>query len=83
MKELFPQAQVTIGPHRPGRVLLRLLLCAAIHQDDLKQIEERMKALAKLILPLPGWLCRGTTPLNFPGSGEAYKAEIIRSIPGQ
>ncbi|HXK56988.1 MAG TPA: TGS domain-containing protein, partial [Gammaproteobacteria bacterium] len=47
VKELFPEAQVTIGPTIQDGFYYDFSYQRPFTQDDLQRIEERMKALAK------------------------------------
>ena len=82
VKELFPQAQVTIGPTVQDGFYYDFSFARPFTQDDLKQIEERMKALAKADFTVTRLvMSRDDAVKFFQDQGEAYKAEIIRSIP--
>ena len=82
VKELFPQAQVTIGPTVQDGFYYDFSFARPFTQDDLKQIEERMKALAKADFTVTRLvMSRDEAVKFFQDQGEAYKAEIIRSIP--
>ena len=82
VKELFPTAQVTIGPTIQDGFYYDFSFGRPFTQEDLKSIEARMQALAKadytvtrIVMP------RDDAVGFFRDQGEAYKAEIIESIP--
>ena len=82
VKELFPTAQVTIGPTVQDGFYYDFSFGRPFTQEDLKSIETRMQALAKadytvtrIVMP------RDDAVGFFRDQGEAYKAEIIESIP--
>jgi len=82
VKELFPEAQVTIGPVIENGFYYDFAYKRPFTPDDLAAIEARMTALAKKdekierrVLP------RDEAVAYFKGLGEHYKAEIIASIP--
>jgi len=82
VKELFPQAQVTIGPTIQDGFYYDFSFARPFTQDDLKKIEERMKALAKADNTVTRLvMSRDDAVTFFHDQGEAYKAEIIQSIP--
>ena len=82
VKELFPEAQVTIGPTIQDGFYYDFSFRRPFTQDDLKQIEERMKALAKADNTVTRLvMSRDDAVMFFRDQGEAYKAEIIESIP--
>ncbi len=82
VKELFPEAQVTIGPVIDNGFYYDFAYKRPFTPDDLAAIEKRMGELAKKdekverrVLP------RDEAVRHFKGLGEHYKAEIIESIP--
>ena len=82
VKELFPEAQVTIGPVIENGFYYDFALGRAFTPEDLAKIEARMLELAKADLPV----ARSTMPRDeavqfFTDLGEHYKAEIIAAIP--
>ncbi len=82
VKELFPEAQVTIGPVIENGFFYDFSYKRPFTPDDLAAIEQRMGELAKkdekvLRRVLP----RDEAVAYFKGLGEHYKAEIIGSIP--
>ncbi len=82
VKELFPDAQVTIGPVIDNGFYYDFSYKRPFTPDDLAAIEKRMAELAKKDFPV----VREVKPRDeavafFKGIGEHYKAEIIASIP--
>ena len=82
VKELFPDAQVTIGPVIENGFFYDFSYKRPFTPDDLAAIEAKMSELAKKdekverrVLP------RDEAVAYFKSIGEAYKAEIIASIP--
>ena len=82
VKELFPEAQVTIGPVIDNGFYYDFSYSRPFTPEDLLAIEKRMAELAKkdeqvtrTVLP------RDEAVAYFKGIGEHYKAEIISSIP--
>ena len=82
VKELFPEAQVTIGPVIEHGFYYDFSYKRPFTPDDLAAIESKMSELAKKdeavtrsVLP------RDEAVSYFKSIGEAYKAEIIESIP--
>ena len=82
VKELFPQAQVTIGPVIENGFFYDFSFERPFTMDDLVLIEKRMTELASKDEPvLRRVLPRDEAVAYFKGLGEHYKAEIIASIP--
>ena len=82
VKELYPDAQVTIGPVIENGFYYDFSYKRPFTPDDLAAIESKMTELAKKdekvvrrVLP------RDEAVEHFKAMGEAYKAEIIGSIP--
>ncbi len=82
VKELFPEAQVTIGPVIEDGFYYDFSYERPFTMEDLGAIEARMKALAKadntvtrVVMPRDGAVS------FFREQGEEYKAEIIAAIP--
>ena len=82
VKELFPDAQVTIGPVIENGFFYDFSYKRPFTPDDLEAIEAKMIELARKdekverrVLP------RDEAVAYFKGLGEHYKAEIIASIP--
>jgi len=82
VKELFPDAQVTIGPVIEDGFYYDFSYKRPFTPDDLAAIEKRMAELAKRDEPVVRELMpRDDAVKYFEGLGEHYKAEIIASIP--
>ncbi|MBS3799440.1 MAG: threonine--tRNA ligase [Thioalkalivibrio sp.] len=82
VKELFPDAQVTIGPTIENGFYYDFAYDRGFTPEDLEKIEKRMKELAKKDLPVErSVMDRDEAVDYFRNMGEAYKAEIIESIP--
>ncbi len=82
VKELFPDAQVTIGPTIDNGFYYDFSYKRAFTPEDLVAIEKKMGELAKQDIPVTRKvLPRDEAVKYFKGIGEAYKAEIIESIP--
>ncbi len=82
VKELFPEAQVTIGPVVENGFYYDFASVRAFTPDDMAAIEKKMTALALLDEPVVRRvLPRDEAVAYFKGLGEHYKAEIIGSIP--
>jgi len=82
VKQLFPTAQVTIGPVIEDGFYYDFAFDRAFTPEDLEAIEQRMAALAEADQPVH----RETMPRDeavefFRGIGEEYKARIIEDIP--
>ena len=82
VKELYPDAQVTIGPVIENGFYYDFAYKRPFTPEDLAAIESKMTELAKKdekvvrrVLP------RDEAVAHFKAMGEAYKAEIIESIP--
>ena len=82
VKELFPDAQVTIGPVIDNGFYYDFSYKRPFTPEDLQAIEQRMSELAakdeqvvRRVLP------RDEAVQHFKAMGELYKAEIIASIP--
>ena len=82
VKELFPDAQVTIGPVIDNGFYYDFSYKRPFTPEDLEKIEKRMGELAKRDIPVKRevW-SRDEAVKLFEGVGEKYKAEIIASIP--
>ena len=82
VKELFPSAQVTIGPVIENGFYYDFAFERAFTPEDLERLEKRMKELAKADLPVERSVMeRDEAVVHFRDMGEEYKAEIIASIP--
>jgi threonyl-tRNA synthetase len=82
VKELFPDAQVTIGPVVENGFYYDFAYKRPFTPEDLAAIEQRMAELAKKDEPVVRRvLPRDEAIAYFKGLGEHYKAEIIGDIP--
>ncbi len=82
VKELFPDAQVTIGPVIDNGFYYDFSYKRPFTPEDLQAIEKKMAELAKKDEPVERKvLPRDEAVAYFKSIGEAYKAEIIASIP--
>lgn len=82
VKELFPDAQVTIGPVIDDGFYYDFSYKRPFTPDDLAAIEKRMAEIAKRDHAVRRDLIpRDEAVRFFSGMGEKYKAEIIASIP--
>ncbi len=82
VKELFPDAQVTIGPVIENGFYYDFSYQRPFTPEDLEAIERRMAEIARRDLPVTRevW-ARDDAVAFFKGIGEHYKAEIIAAIP--
>jgi len=82
VKELFPEAQVTIGPVIEDGFYYDFSYKRPFTPEDLAAIESKMAELAKKDEPVVrSVMPRDDAVKYFEGLGEHYKAEIIASIP--
>ncbi len=82
VKELFPDAQVTIGPVIEDGFYYDFSFRRPFTPEDLSAIEAKMAELAKKDEPVTRRLmARDDAVAYFKALGEHYKAEIIASIP--
>jgi len=82
VKSLYPEAQVTIGPVIDNGFYYDFSYKRPFTPEDLEAIEKKMTELARKDEPVTReeWK-RDDAVAFFKGIGEAYKAEIIGSIP--
>ncbi|MFO1220231.1 MAG: threonine--tRNA ligase [Burkholderiaceae bacterium] len=82
VKELFPDAQVTIGPVIDNGFYYDFAYQRPFTPEDLAAIEARMAELARKDEPVVREeMAREAAVKLFLGMGEKYKAEIIAGIP--
>ncbi|NJD89424.1 MAG: threonine--tRNA ligase [Betaproteobacteria bacterium] len=82
VKELFPDAQVTIGPVIENGFYYDFSYKRPFTPEDLAAIEKRMAELAKKDIPVSREVWKRDDAAKFFHSiGEKYKAEIIGAIP--
>src|SRR5690554_7727693 len=83
VKAQFPSAQVTIGPVIDDGFYYDFAFERAFTPEDLERIEARMKELAAQDIPVErSVMGRADAVRTFEQMGEAYKVQIIESIPG-
>lgn len=82
VKELFPEAQVTIGPVIEHGFYYDFAYSRPFTPEDLEAIEKRMAELARRDIPVTreDW-DRDEAVRFFTERGEKYKAELIAAIP--
>ncbi len=84
VKQLFPSAQVTIGPVIENGFYYDFAFERPFTPDDLNRIEEKMKDLVKQALPVKRFtLSRKEAIALFRDMEEEYKAKIIEAIPAE
>jgi threonyl-tRNA synthetase len=82
VKELFPEAQVTIGPVVENGFYYDFAYQRPFTPEDLEAIEKRMAELAKKDFPVTREVWQRDKAVEFFKSiGEQYKAELIAAIP--
>ena len=82
VQELFPDAQVTIGPTIEDGFYYDFAYKRPFTPEDLAAIEKKMEELVKQDIPVERYeLPRDEAIAYFKSIGEDYKAEIIESIP--
>src|SRR5471032_1333235 len=82
VKDLYPDAQVTIGPVIENGFYYDFAYSRPFTPEDLEKIEQRMAEIAKKDEPVSRRVVtRGEAVDYFKSIGEKYKAEIIESIP--
>ncbi|ALK30351.1 threonine--tRNA ligase [Burkholderia plantarii] len=82
VKELYPEAQVTIGPVIDNGFYYDFSYSRPFTPEDLEKIEKRMQELAKKDEPVSRRVVSRAEAVDyFRSIGEKYKAEIIESIP--
>lgn len=81
-QDLFPGAQVTIGPVIENGFYYDFSYERAFNLEDLARIEKRMEELAKQDLAIERVLMSREQAVDtFGGMGETYKVEIINDLP--
>ena len=82
VKQLFPEAQVTIGPVIEDGFYYDFSYSEAFTPDDLTKIEQRMEEIVKQDLQvIREEMPRDAAIKLFREMGEEYKAQIIEDIP--
>jgi len=83
VKELFPDAQVTIGPVIEDGFYYDFSYKRPFTPEDLAAIERRMAEIAKRDIKVQREVWDRSQAINFfKDQGEHYKAQIIEAIPG-
>jgi threonyl-tRNA synthetase len=82
IKELYPEAQITIGPAIENGFYYDIARDQPFGPEDLAAIEARMREIVRRDEPIrrEDW-DRDAAVRHFESIGEHYKAEIIRDIP--
>jgi len=81
-QQLYPKAQVTIGPVIDNGFYYDFAYKDGFSEQDLAKIEKKMNAIVKQNLPIERLeMSREEAVKFFKSKGEHYKAEIIESIP--
>ncbi|AMO57350.1 threonyl-tRNA synthetase [Endozoicomonas montiporae] len=81
-QDLFPGAQVTIGPVIDNGFYYDFSYERAFNMDDLEQIEKRMGELAKQDMNIERVVMSRNEAISaFKAMGEEYKVEIINDLP--
>jgi threonyl-tRNA synthetase len=84
VKELFPDAQVTIGPVIEDGFYYDFSYKRPFTPEDLAAIEQRMAEIAKRDLKVERQVWDRSQAIQFfKNQGEHYKAQIIEGIPGE
>ncbi len=82
VQELFPGAQVTIGPVIEDGFYYDFAYERAFSLDDLEKIEQRMTEIAQRDLPVQRVvMSRDEAVAAFDRMGEKYKVQIIQELP--
>lgn len=82
VKELYPEAQVTIGPAIENGFYYDFSYTRPFTPEDLKAIEKRMDELASKNIPVVRCEMKREEAIDFfLKMGEKYKAELIEAIP--
>ncbi len=83
VKELFPEAQVTIGPVIEDGFYYDFSYKRPFTTEDLVAIEKKMQEISKRNLKIERKVYERSEAISyFKDQGENYKAQIIESIPG-
>ena len=81
-QQLYPKAQVTIGPVIDNGFYYDFAYKDGFSEQDLAKIEKKMNAIVKQNFPIERMeMSRDDAVEFFKSMGEHYKAEIIESIP--
>ncbi len=81
IKQLYPQAKITIGPTIDNRFYYDIDIAEPFSDKDLKKIEDRMREIVKSNYPIFRSEITRKDAINiFKDLGEDYKVEIIEQI---
>jgi threonyl-tRNA synthetase len=81
VKELFPEVKVAIGPSIDNGFYYDFDYAPGFTEEDLEKIEQRMKDIAKMDIPIERKMIRKEEALElFKKSGETFKVELLDSI---
>ena len=81
-QQLYPKAQVTIGPVIDNGFYYDFAYEKGFSEEDLVKIEKKMNTIVKQNLPIQRLEMKREDAIElFKSMGEHYKAEIIESIP--
>ncbi|HEX9180825.1 MAG TPA: threonine--tRNA ligase [Burkholderiales bacterium] len=84
VKELFPEAQVTIGPVVENGFYYDFSFKRPFTPEDLAAIEKRMLEISRRDIKVERLVWQRSDAINFfKDQGEHYKAQIIEAIPGE
>ena len=84
VKQLFPDAKVTIGPAVPEGFYYDFDVARPFTEIDLEKIEERMREIVRERLLIEHLLLPRAEAIDlFQKRGETYKLEIINEIPDE
>ncbi|HEX6828504.1 MAG TPA: threonine--tRNA ligase, partial [Burkholderiales bacterium] len=84
VKDLFPEAQVTIGPVIENGFYYDFSFKRPFTPEDLAAIEKRMQEIARRDIKVERQVWQRPDAINFfTNQGEHYKAQIIEAIPGE
>jgi threonyl-tRNA synthetase len=81
VKELFPEARVAIGPSIDTGFYYDFDYAPGFTEEDLLKIEERMKEIAKMDIPIERKILSKEEALEmFKKTGETFKVELLDGI---
>jgi threonyl-tRNA synthetase len=81
VKELFPEARVAIGPSIDTGFYYDFDYAPGFTEEDLLKIEERMKEIAKMDIPIERKIISKEEALEmFKKTGETFKVELLDGI---
>jgi threonyl-tRNA synthetase len=82
IKDIYPAAQITIGPVIEDGFYYDIALEKSLTPEDLDTIENRMQAIAKTNTPVSHKVYSRQEAIEFfEAQGEHYKVEIIKDLP--